>query len=214
MDRLRSGVIKGDEQAVRLTTQEAMAKNVDPIEIIEKGLIPGITEIGIKFERNEAYLTDMMMSAEAMKAGMDVVLPKIPKDKILKRGAIVLGTVKGDIHEIGKNILSVLLTAAGFDVLDVGCDVPASAFAQKAEEVGALIIGASALMTTTLPGQKDILDYLNFIGKRSKYHVLIGGGPTTPQWAKEIGADDYAETAAEGVKLALRELDERRKETT
>ena len=211
LERLRSSVINGDEGAVRLATHEAIDSSIDPIEIVEKGLIAGIAEVGAKFERMEAYLTDMMMSADAMKVGMSIVLAKIPGERIRRQGTVVLGTVKGDIHEIGKNILSALLTAAGLDVLDVGCDVPASAFVEKAEEVGAIIIGASALMTTTLPGQKDIVDYLNSTGKRGKYSLLVGGGPTTPQWAKEIGAEGYAETATDGVKLALRELEKKRR---
>lgn len=212
LDRLRSGVISGDEELVKLVTQEAIDGGIDPIEIIERGLTSGIAEVGAKFERMEAYLTDMMMSADAMKAGMSIVLTKVPRAKIRAKGAVVLGTVKGDIHEIGKNILSALMTAAGVDVHDVGCDVPASVFVEKAEEVGAIIIGASALMTTTLPGQKDIVDYLNSMGRRDNYSLLVGGGPTTEQWAKEIGADAYSETATEGVKLALRELERRRKE--
>jgi len=211
LEKLRAGVIAGDENIVRETVQEAIEKNVEPIEIVEKGLIPAIREVGEKFEKMEVFLTGMMMSADAMKAGMNVVLQKIPKDKIPKRGTAVAGTVKGDIHEIGKNILTALLTAAGFEVHDLGCDVPASAFVRKAEEVSADIIAASALMTTTLPSQKDILDYLNFAGKRNKYLVLVGGGPTTAEWAEEIGADGYAENAADGVKLALKKLEERRK---
>ena len=213
LDGLRRGVISGDEEVVKLATQEGIDSGIDPIEIVERGLIPGITEVGANFERMEAYLTDMMMSADAMKAGMSIVLTKIPREKIRRQGTVVLGTVKGDIHEIGKNILGALLTAAGFDVIDLGCDVPASVFAEKAEEAGAIIIGASALMTTTLPGQKDIVDYLNSTGRRGKYSLLVGGGPTNAQWAKEIGADAYAETATEGVKLALREFEKRRKQT-
>jgi len=211
LEKLRAGVIAGDEKIVRETAQEAVEKNVEPIEIVENGLIPAIREVGEKFERMEIFLTGMMMSADAMKAGMNVVLQKIPKDKIPKRGTVVAGTVKGDIHEIGKNILTALLTAAGFEVHDLGCNVPASEFASKAEESSADIIAASALMTTTLPSQKDILDYLNFAGRRNRYVVLVGGGPTTAEWAEEIGADGYAENAADGVKLALKKLEERRK---
>lgn len=211
LEKLRAGVIAGDEKIVRETAQEAIEKNMEPIEIVKKGLIPAIREVGEKFEKMEIFLTGMMMSADAMKAGMNVVLQKIPKDKIPKRGTVVVGTVKGDIHEIGKNILTALLTAAGFEVHDLGCDVLASAFISKAEEVSADIIAASALMTTTLPSQKDVLDYLNFAGKRNKYLVLVGGGPTTAEWAEEIGADGYAENAADGVKLALKKLEERRK---
>jgi trimethylamine corrinoid protein len=176
---------------------------------MDKGLITAIRDVGSKFEKMEIFLTGMMMSADAMKAGLNVLLPKIPKDKIQKRGIAVVGTVKGDIHEIGKNILSALLTAASFDVHDLGCDVAASAFVKKAEEVGANIIMASALMTTTLPGQKDILDYMVSVGKRDKYVVLVGGGPTTPEWAEEIGADGYAETAVDGVKLAQSKFEEK-----
>jgi trimethylamine corrinoid protein len=214
LDRLRKSVVTGDEEAARLVTRDATENNIDPVKILEEALIPGIAEVGGKFERMEAYLTDMMMAADAMKAGMSIALAKIPQEKIRRIGTIVLGTVKGDIHEIGKNILSALLTAAGVDVHDVGCDVPASVFAAKAEEVGAIIIGASALMTTTLPGQKDIVDYLNSTGKRDKYSLLVGGGPTTEQWAKEIGAEGYAETATDGVKLALRQFGERGRRST
>lgn len=209
VEKLRSAVINGDREAVRLATQEAVNSSMDPVEIVERGLIPGITEVGARFAKMEAYLTDMMMSADAMKAGMNIVLTKIPKERIGMQGTVVIGTVKGDIHEIGKNILGALLMAAGLDVLDVGCDIAASVFARRAEESGAIIIGASALMTTTLPGQKDVVDYLNTTEKRAKYSVLVGGGPTTAEWAKEIGADGYAETATDGVKLALRELEKR-----
>jgi len=211
LEKLRSGVLAGDEKIVKETAQEAIEKNIDPIDVVEKGLIPGIREVGEKFEKMEIFLTGMMMSADAMKAGMNILIPKIPKDKIPRRGTVVVGTVKGDIHEIGKNILSALLTASGFEVHDLGCDVPASAFVRKAEEVGADVIAVSALMTTTLPSQKDILDYLNSLGRRDKYLVLIGGGPTTAEWAEEIGADGYAETAVDGVKLASKKLEEKRK---
>jgi len=211
IERLRAAVVAGDETKVKKIVQEAIQENVDPLEALEKSLIPGIREVGEKFEMMEIFLTNMMLSADAMKAGMNLLLPRIPKDKIPKRGTIVVGTVKGDIHEIGKNVLTALLTANGFDVYDIGCDAQASAFVRKAEEVNADIIAASALMTTTLPGQKDILDYLNSVGKRENYVVIVGGGPTTAEWAEEIGADGYAETAVDGVKLASRKLEEKRK---
>ena len=210
LDRLRAAVVAGDETKVKEIVQEAIRENVDPLEAIEKSLIPGIREVGEKFERMELFLTNMMLSADAMKAGMSLLLPRVPKDKIPKRGTVVAGTVKGDIHEIGKNVLAALLTANGFDVHDIGSDVQASAFVRKAEEVNADIIAASALMTTTLPGQKDIVDYLKSMGKREKYVVIVGGGPTTAEWAEDIGADGYAETAVDGVKLALRKLQEKK----
>jgi corrinoid protein of di/trimethylamine methyltransferase len=208
---LFAAVVAGDEELVKKIVQEGIEKNVDPLELIEKALIPGIREVGEKFERMELFLTGMMLSADAMKAGMSLLLPRIPKDKIPKRGTVVVGTVKGDIHEIGKNVLSALLIANGFDVHDLGSDIPASAFVRKAEEVNADIIAASALMTTTLPSQKDILDYLKSTGKRDKYLVLVGGGPASAEWAEEIGADGYAETAVEGASLATKKLQEKSK---
>lgn len=211
LDRLRAAVVAGDETRVKEIAQEVIEKNVDPLEAIEKSLIPGIREVGERFEKMEIFLTGMMMAADAMKAGMSLLLPRVPKGKIPRRGTVVAGTVKGDIHEIGKNVLTALLIANGFDVHDLGCDVPGSAFVRKAEEVNADIIAASALMTTTLPGQKDILDYLKSLGKRDKYVVIVGGGPTTAEWAEEIGADGYAETAVDGVKLASRKLQEKSK---
>jgi corrinoid protein of di/trimethylamine methyltransferase len=208
---LFAAIVAGDEELVKKIVQEGIEKNVDPLELIEKALIPGIREVGEKFERMELFLTGMMLSADAMKAGMSLLLPRIPKDKIPKRGTVVVGTVKGDIHEIGKNVLSALLIANGFDVHDLGSDIPASAFVRKAEEVNADIIAASALMTTTLPSQKDILDYLKSTGKRDKYLVLVGGGPASAEWAEEIGADGYAETAVEGASLATKKLQEKSK---
>lgn len=211
LKKLHAGIVSGEEKTTRDMVQEALDIGIDPVEIMENGLIPAIREVGAKFEKMEIFLTGMMVSADAMKAGMNILLPKVSKERMQERGIAVVGTVKGDIHEIGKNILSALLTAAGFDVHDLGCDVQASEFVRKAEEVGANMILASALMTTTLPGQKDILDYLASVGKTDKYVVLVGGGPTTAEWSEEIGADGYAETATDGVQLALKMFEERRK---
>ena len=209
--KLRAGIVSGDEQTTRNNVQEALEAGIDATQIMENGLVPGIREVGARFERMEIFLTGMIMSADAMKGALNILLPKISKDKGLRRRIAVVGTVKGDIHEIGKNILSALMTAAGFEVHDVGCDASASSFVSKADDVNADLIAASALMTTTISGQKDIVDYLNAVGKRGKYTVLVGGGPTTKQWAEEIGADGYAETAVEGVRLALEKVERSKK---
>jgi trimethylamine corrinoid protein len=209
-DKLRIAVLAGDEQTVKDLVRVAIEGNADAIELVEKGLIPAIKEVGEKFDRMEIFLADMMLSANAMKSGMDLLLPKISKEKIPRRGRVVVGTVRGDIHEIGKTILGSLLTASGLEVHDIGCDVPASAFVTRAEQLEAEMVMASALMTTTLPGQRDILEYLATTGKRARYLVLVGGGATTREWADEIGADGYAETAMGGVELAGRKLEERR----
>jgi methylmalonyl-CoA mutase cobalamin-binding domain/chain len=139
-----------------------------------------------------------------MKAGLEILLAEIPKDKSLRKGTVVCGTVRGDVHEIGKRIVAALLQANGFDVYDLGADVPSSKFIEEACRVKADIIGLSALMSSTLGAQKDVIDYLKAVGERKKYIVMVGGGPTTQEWADQIGADGYAKTAPEAVKLAIK----------
>jgi len=201
--KLSEAVVACDKDAVVKATQEAIEKGLDPVKAIEKGLSKGAITVGEKFDRLEIFLTDLMLGAEAMKAGLDMLLPLIPKEKVLKKGTVVCGTVKGDIHDIGKNILAALLSANGFDIHDLGVDVPTSKFIEEAEKVGADIIALSALMSSTIGGQKDVIDYLKETGRREKFIVMVGGGPTTPEWTEEIGADGYAETATEAVKVAL-----------
>ncbi len=208
--KLSEAVICCDREAVLKATQEVIEKRLDPVKAIEKGLSEGAIAVGDKFDRLEIFLTDLMMAADAMKAGLDVLLPLIPKEKITRKGTVVSGTVKGDIHDIGKNILSALLSANGFDVHDLGVDVPASKFIGEAEKVGADIIALSALMSSTIGGQKDVIDYLSETGKREKFIVMVGGGPTTREWTEEIGADGYAETATEAVKVALELIEKKR----
>ncbi|MFB0501183.1 MAG: corrinoid protein [Candidatus Bathyarchaeia archaeon] len=208
--KLSEAVICCDREAVLKATQEVIEKGLDPVKAIEKGLSEGAIAVGDKFDRLEIFLTDLMMAADAMKAGLDVLLPLIPKEKITRKGTVVSGTVKGDIHDIGKNILSALLSANGFDVHDLGVDVPTSKFIGEAEKVGADIIALSALMSSTIGGQKDVIDYLSETGKREKFIVMVGGGPTTREWTEEIGADGYAETATEAVKVALELIEKKR----
>lgn len=208
--RLRESVISYDEKGVKEAALAAIEEGIDITEAIEKGLSEGIREVGEKFDKLEVFLTELMLAAEAMKAGMNILLPKIPKEKILKRRKVVIGTVKGDIHDIGKNIAAALLTASGFDVYDLGTDVSISKFVEEAEKNEADIIALSALMTSTISGQKDVISYLKESGKRENYIVMVGGGPTTNEWAEEIGADGYAETAKEGADTALRLLKAKR----
>lgn len=209
--KLSDAVVSCDREAVVRASQESIEKGVDPVKAIEKGLSVGAIAVGDKFDRLEIFLTDLMMAADAMKAGLDVLLPLISKEKILKKGTVVSGTVKGDIHDIGKNILSALFSANGFNVHDLGVDVPASKYIEEAEKVGADIIALSALMSSTIGGQKDVIDYLKETGKREKFIVMVGGGPTTREWAEEIGADGYTETATEAVNLALKLIEKKRR---
>ena len=201
--KLTQALIDGDsEQLVRLV--QGAIDTTDPLRIVEKAMMPGMTEIGNRFSRGEAFLPELLMAADAWEEAMKIINPKLAAAgaSIEKRGTVVIGTVQTDIHEIGKNILANLLTTAGFDVHDVGYDAPASKFAAKAEEVGADIIAASAIMTTTVPYQKDIIDLLKSKDLRDKYIVMVGGGVVTRQWADEIGADGYADLAFDAVELA------------
>jgi corrinoid protein of di/trimethylamine methyltransferase len=208
--KLSQAVIAADSQAVVDAAKQVIEKGIDPVEAIENGLSKGAIAVGEKFDKLEIFLTGLMMAADAMKAGLDILLPHISKEKIVKKGTVVSGTVKGDIHDIGKNILIALLRANGFDVYDLGADVSTSKFIEEAEKVNADIITLSALMSSTIGGQKDVIDYLKETGKRENFIVMVGGGPTTREWVEEIGADGWAETATEAVKLAS-ELIEKKK---
>jgi corrinoid protein of di/trimethylamine methyltransferase len=207
---LCEAVVSGDLDAVTGAAKEAVRKRVDPVKAIENGLSKGARIIGDRFEKLEIFLPDLLVAAEAMKTGLEILLAEIPKDKTLRKGTVVCGTVRGDVHEIGKRIVAALLQANGFDVYDLGADVPSSKFIEEAGRVRADIIGLSALMSSTLAAQKDVIDYLKAVGERKKYIVMVGGGPTTQEWADQIGADGYARTAPEAVKLAMKLVKSRR----
>jgi dimethylamine corrinoid protein len=209
--KLSEAIIAGDREAAIKAANEVVERGLDVVKAIEEGLMAGAKEVGEKFDRMEIFLPELMMAAEAMQAALNVMLPNIPKGKVPRKGVVVSGTVKGDIHDIGKNILVAMLRANGFEVYDLGVDVPTSKFIEEAERVRADIITLSALMASTLGGQKDVIDYLKAIGKRDKFIVMVGGGPTTKEWAHEIGADGYAETASEAVKLALELIEKKRR---
>ena len=202
LGKLRDGILAYDAAAVEKAAKQAIDEGSDILKALDV-LSSAIREIGDKFGAGEVFLPELMMAADAMTAGSAVLTPAIPKDaKVATLGTVVFGTVKGDIHDIGKAIVGTMLTAAGFNVVDIGIDVAPSAFAEAAERNRADIIGACAIMATTLPGQRDIIEYLEALGTREKYKVMVGGGACTKEYAKEIGADGYGEDAAEAVKIA------------
>ncbi len=211
IEALKQAVIEGDAESVANLTQKALDAGIDPIDILEKGISDGAQTVGEQFENMEIFLTELMLSGEAMMAGLDVVLPKLKSGDVPQRGKVIVGTVRGDVHEIGKNIFKSLLVANGFEVSDLGVDVPTSKFVEEAEKINADIIAVSALMTSTLGGQKDVIDFLEQTGDREKYIVMVGGGPSNQEWADEIGADGFAETAPEAVRVATKLIEERRK---
>jgi corrinoid protein of di/trimethylamine methyltransferase len=201
--KLKQAIIEGDGDGLKHLVEQSINKT-DPLAIVEKGMMAGMTEIGNLFSQGKVYLPELLMAAEAWEEAMKIIKPRLLASglKMGKKGTVVIGTVQTDIHEIGKNIVASLLTTAGFEVHDVGCDAPASKFLAKAEEVRADIIAASAIMSTTIPYQKDIVELLKSKGARAKYIVLVGGGVVTQQWADKIGADGYGELASDAVEIA------------
>lgn len=202
--KLKQAVIDQDEDTVLAAVDEALAAGVDARSVIDDGLLPGLNVIGEQFEREDIFLPELMQAALAFQSAMSILEPKIRESGTAgpKKGKVVLGTVKGDLHSIGKNILKLLYETSGFEVWDLGIDVDLFKFLDKAKEVDADIIAMSALLTTTLVGQKDLIEALKDQGARDKYKVLIGGGATTREWADTIGADGWAATAYEAVTLS------------
>ncbi len=210
-EQLYNAIIDGDTGGLGQVVGEALKEGIKPSDIIEKGMSPGMKEVGDRFARYEIYLPEMMMAAEAWESAMKILEPKLLEsgEERKKVGKVVIGTVKGDIHSIGKNIVGAMLKMNGFEVFDLGVDIAASAFVTKAEEVGADIIAASALMSTTIPQQKNIIEHLEARGARGNYRFLVGGGSTTQEWADSIGADGYGRTAGDAVTLALKALSQK-----
>ena len=203
-EELKEAIIDGDEDLAEELAQRVLDENINPVDAVQNGFIKGIEQIGNSWKAGEAFLPDVMMAADAMKAGLAVLEPAIAALGNTDNEAqvkVVLGTVHGDIHDIGKNIVGALMTAAGFKVFDLGIDQTPEDFVAKAEEVGAHIIAASALLTTTMGAQKDLVEYLKEKNLRDKFKVIVGGGPTSQAWANEIAADGWAETADEAVEL-------------
>jgi corrinoid protein of di/trimethylamine methyltransferase len=206
-DAMRQSIVDGAPDTAGSLAHSALDSGIAPIDAIDNGFLPGMTYVGEQFARRMMFLPDMMASAEAMKAAMTVLEPELKKIGMERpsAGTVILGTTKGDIHEIGKTLVGTLLTANGFKVCDLGVDVAAEVFAAKAAELSADIVGVSALLTTTMRGQKGVVEAIEKAGLRSRVKIMVGGAPVTRQWAQEIGADGYAKDAVSAVALA-REL--------
>ena len=206
LTQMFEGVIAGDEEACAAAATAALAAGLRPLVAIEEGLTPGIREVGDRFGRMEMYLPEMVLSAKAMQAGVAVLEPYFAEGENESKGKVVLGTVKGDIHDIGKNIVRALLTVNGYEVIDLGRDVNITEFVDVAEKEGATVIGMSGLLSTSLPMMRDTIQVMHDDDVRAQYQVIIGGGPTSQEYADLIGADGYAETAFDGVDLCDRLL--------
>jgi trimethylamine corrinoid protein len=207
VERLKESIISGQEQDAENAAREIVQSGMNPMLVMERELFPTIKSVGDKFERGEYFLTDLMSAADAMRAASRILVGAIKEESKATTmsagiGKVVIGTVAGDIHDIGKNIVALLLEVNGFLTIDLGKDVESMKFIERATEVQANIMALSALMTTTKPAQREVMDLLREMNLRKKFLLMIGGAPTTSEWAEQIGADGWAETAEQGVKLA------------
>lgn len=195
LSALAESLINGKAPEVKDLTQKALDEGVAPGEILSDGLIKGMSVVGERFKNNEFYVPEVLIAARAMHAGMDILSPALAASGVEPIGTVLLGTVKGDLHDIGKNLVAMMLEGAGFEVIDLGIDVPPEKFVEAAKE-GGDVIAMSALLTTTMTAMKTTLEALEEAGVKDKIKVMIGGAPVTQNYADEIGADGYARDAA------------------
>ena len=201
---LHDAVVDGDAKSAKALTDAAIKAGVQPGDLLGKALIPAMDEVGRRFECNEYFVPELLISARAMKGSMELIRPLLAKSGIQPVGKVAIGTVKGDLHDIGKNLVAAMLEGGGFEIIDLGVDVSPEKFVAAVSEKGANLIALSALLTTTMPSMKDTLAALNAAGLRNKVKVMIGGAPITDAYAKEIGADGYSDNASSAVQLARR----------
>jgi len=203
LETLYRAVLSREPEEVARAVEEAIGAGLDPLTMIEEGLARGLREVGNLYGRGEAFLPDLIMAGEAMKEGLRLLEPLIRRRGGARRGRVLLGTVEGDHHDIGKNIVAALLRANGFEVIDLGVDVPVEEFVEAVRRFEPDILGLSALMTTTVPLQRRVIERLEELGLRDKVKILVGGGAVTPDMAREIGADAYGRDALDAVKKAI-----------
>ena len=206
LKEIANSLVKGKAPQVKELVEKALDEGVGVEKILDEALVAGMDVVGKKFQANEFYVPEMLIAARAMKAGMEVIKPILIQEDIKSQGTVVLGTVKGDLHDIGKNLVGMMLEGAGFEVIDVGIDVPPEKFIQIAKEKEANFIGLSALLTTTMVSMKDVIKALKEAELDSKVKIIIGGAPVTQSYADEIGADGYAPDAASAVDEAKKLL--------
>jgi corrinoid protein of di/trimethylamine methyltransferase len=202
--QIRECVISGDQESVLRFVDKAMQSGMEPMQIIDEGLTPGMHVVGDKFSCGEYFIPHLVMAARAMQAAMRAIEPELKKrhQAVEGAGTAVIGTVHGDIHEIGKSLVGVMLSANGFEVHDLGVNVPVDSFVAKVKETGANLVGLSSLLTTTMVVQRQVIQALEAAGLRDRVRVMVGGAPVKQGWSDEIGADGYAEDATGAVELA------------
>jgi corrinoid protein of di/trimethylamine methyltransferase len=206
LTQITSNIVAGEPEVVMELTRQALAAGIEPLVIIDQGLVPGMDIVGEKFASGEYFLPNLIISANGMQQAMELLTPELHArhQEVRSLGKVVIGTVHGDIHEIGKSLVATMLSASGFQVYDLGVDVPVETFVEKVRETGADLVGLSALLTTTMEVQAEVIQALSKAGLRGKVKVMVGGAPVRQGWAEKIGADGYAEDAIGAVELAKR----------
>ncbi len=199
LKRIASELELGEEEKVAELTRAAIQEGLPAREILDDGLIAGMNIVGAKFRAHEIFLPEVLLAAKAMYAGLDELKPLLLKEKVPPRGKVVIGTVQGDLHDIGKNLVGIMLRGAGFEIIDLGKDVSPERFVEAAQESGATVIGMSALLTTTMPVMKEVVAMLKREGLAKRIRTVVGGAPVSAEYAREIGADAYAYDGANAV---------------
>jgi len=204
LEKLKQAVLAPDVDLARQAAEDIVAQGIDPMRAIEEGIRGSTDTLAARFDAGELFLPHLVIAGEAMTEAGRVLEPALPTGSLESKKIVVIGTVEGDLHSVGKNIVAMMLSTSGFDVHDIGVDVRSSTFVQRASDVGADIIALSCLMTTTLPYQREVIEDLESRGLRDQFRVMIGGGPVTEEWADEIGADGFGRDAGEAVAEAHR----------
>ncbi len=205
LQQLYTAILEGDARTTREVVQQALDESVDPQRLLDEYMVPAMDEVGQKFEDGEYFVPELLISARAMKAALEMIRPGLVAKGAEPAGRVLIGTVRGDLHDIGKNLVAAMLEGGGFEVVDLGVDVSPEKFIENIKPGGQQIIALSALLTTTMPGMKTTISALEQAGMRGQVKVMVGGAPVTERWAKEIGADGFSESASGAVRIA-REL--------
>lgn len=209
LDGLRDAIVGCDAEAAKEAAGKVLAAGVDPAYALERAIAGSAEVVGAKFDSGEYFLPHLVLAGDAMTAAGAVLEAAIPKEQIQAKRVVVIGTVEGDVHSVGKNIVAMMLKSAGFVVHDLGVDVKSRSFINKAKEVNADIIALSSLLTTTMPYMREVIEDLKAADQRDRFNVIVGGGPVTKEWADKIGADGYGRDALEGLEVARRLVAER-----